>query len=52
MIKTIDRFLDHLTMYRLVLYYLMTLVGAAFVLGFVKLVPHDPLTRLEGATKK
>lgn len=34
MIKTIDRFLDHLTMYRLILYYLMTLVGTAFVFGF------------------
>jgi len=43
MIKTIDRFLDHLTMYRLVLYYLMALLGAAFLLGFVKLVPHDPI---------
>jgi ferredoxin-NADP reductase/Na+-translocating ferredoxin:NAD+ oxidoreductase RnfD subunit len=43
MIKTIDRFLDHLTMYRLVLYYLMTLVGTAFVFGFVGLVQHDPL---------
>jgi Na+-transporting NADH:ubiquinone oxidoreductase subunit NqrB len=44
MIKTIDRFLDHLTMYRLVLYYLMALLGTAFTLGFVKLVPHDPAT--------
>jgi len=43
-IKTIDRFLDRLTMYMLVLYYLMALVGAAFMLGFVKLVPHDPIT--------
>ncbi|TJX65194.1 MAG: hypothetical protein E5W21_10800, partial [Mesorhizobium sp.] len=43
MIKTIDRVLDHLTMYRLVLYYLMALVGAAFVLSLVKLVPHDPI---------
>ncbi|RVA20013.1 hypothetical protein EN935_34170, partial [Mesorhizobium sp. M7D.F.Ca.US.004.03.1.1] len=43
MIKTIDRFLDRLTMYRLVLYYLITLVSAAFVLGFAKLVPHDPI---------
>ena len=34
MIKTIDRFLDHLTMYRLVLYYLMALVGAASMLSF------------------
>ncbi|WP_292166915.1 hypothetical protein [Mesorhizobium sp.] len=43
MIKTIDRFLDHLTMYRLVLYYLMALVSAALVLGFAKLVPNDPI---------
>jgi Na+-transporting NADH:ubiquinone oxidoreductase subunit NqrB len=43
MIKIIDRFLDHLTTYRLVLYYLMGLVGTAFVFGFAKLVPHDPI---------
>ncbi|MDG4875307.1 RnfABCDGE type electron transport complex subunit D [Mesorhizobium sp. WSM4935] len=43
MIKAIDRFLDHLTMYRLVLYYLMALLGTAFAFCFVKLVPHDPL---------
>ncbi|TPJ54761.1 RnfABCDGE type electron transport complex subunit D [Mesorhizobium sp. B2-6-4] len=43
MIKAIDRFLDHLTMYRLVFYYLIALVSAAFGLGFVKLVPHDPI---------
>ena len=43
MIKALDRLLDHLTMYRLVLYYLMALLGAAFLLGFAKLVPHDPV---------
>lgn len=43
MIKAVDRFLDHLTMYRLVLYYLMALLGAAFAFGFLRLVPHDPL---------
>lgn len=43
MIKGVDRFLDHLTMYRLVLYYLMALVAAAIALSFAKLVPHDPL---------
>ncbi|GLQ80566.1 hypothetical protein GCM10007881_40850 [Mesorhizobium huakuii] len=43
MIKTIDRLLDHQTMYRLVLYYLIALLGTAFVLGFLKLVPHDPV---------
>ncbi|MGB3539767.1 MAG: RnfABCDGE type electron transport complex subunit D [Mesorhizobium sp.] len=42
MIKTIDRFLDHLTMYRLILYYLMALVGTAFLFGLARLVPHDP----------
>ena len=29
-------------MYRLVLYYLVALVGTAFMFGFIKLVPHDP----------
>ncbi|BCM20856.1 FAD-dependent oxidoreductase [Mesorhizobium sp. J8] len=43
MIKAVDRFLDHVTMYRLVLYYLMALLSAAFAFCFVKLVPHDPL---------
>ncbi|TIP35243.1 MAG: hypothetical protein E5X69_25295, partial [Mesorhizobium sp.] len=42
MIKTLDRLLDHLTMYRLVLYYLAALLIAAFLFGFLKLVPHDP----------
>ena len=42
MIKAVDRFLDHVTMYRLVLYYLMALLVAAFAFGFVRLVPHDP----------
>jgi ferredoxin-NADP reductase len=43
MIKFLDRLLDHITMYRLVLYYLVVLVAAAFVLGVVKLVPQDPI---------
>ncbi len=42
MTAVIDRMLDHTTMYRLVLYYLMALVAAAFVLGFFNMVPHDP----------
>jgi ferredoxin-NADP reductase len=42
MISFVDRLLDHTTMYRLVLYYLIALVAAAFVLGFFQLVPHDP----------
>lgn len=42
MIKLVDDFLDHLTMYRLVLYYLAALLGAAFILCFLGMVPHDP----------
>jgi ferredoxin-NADP reductase/Na+-translocating ferredoxin:NAD+ oxidoreductase RnfD subunit len=42
MITFIDRHLDGLTMYRLVLYYLVALIGTSFVFGFIKLVPLDP----------
>jgi ferredoxin-NADP reductase/Na+-translocating ferredoxin:NAD+ oxidoreductase RnfD subunit len=42
MIKALDRFLDHLTMYRLVLYYLVGLLGLALALGFFDLVQHPP----------
>ena len=44
MTRFIDRLLDHITMYRLVLYYLMALLGTAFVLSFFRIVPHDPIT--------
>ena len=43
MIKTIDRFLDHLTMYRLVLYYLGILLATALVLSIINLLPYDPI---------
>ncbi len=43
MIRTLDRLLDHITIYRLVLYHLIGLFGAALVLGFFKAVPHDPV---------
>jgi glycine betaine catabolism B len=42
MINFIDGFLNHTTMYRLVLYYVSALLVAAFGLGFFQLVPHDP----------
>ena len=42
MINRIDGFLNHVTMYRLVLYYVVALLVGAFVLGFFGLVPHDP----------
>ncbi len=43
MIRAIDSLLDRITMYRLVLYYLIALVVAALVLGFLKIMPHDPM---------
>ncbi|QIG51025.1 hypothetical protein G5V57_26825 [Nordella sp. HKS 07] len=43
MIKAIDRFLDHQTMYRLVLYFLVALLGSALVLGLFRLLPQDPV---------
>ncbi len=42
MIKILDRFLDHTTMYRLVLWHLIALVGAAMVLSVFGLVPFAP----------
>jgi ferredoxin-NADP reductase len=42
MIRIVDRFLDHITMYRLVLYYLAVLLVAAIVAAFFGLVPHGP----------
>ncbi|MEK1886883.1 MAG: hypothetical protein AAAB35_04725 [Phyllobacterium sp.] len=42
MIRLLERKLDRLTMYRLMLYYLEALLGAAFVFGFLQLVPHEP----------
>ncbi|MCX5497537.1 RnfABCDGE type electron transport complex subunit D [Kaistia dalseonensis] len=38
----VDRFLNHVTMYRLVLFYVAGLLAVSFGLGFFKLVPHDP----------
>ncbi len=42
MTRLIDRFLDHITMYRLVLYYLIALIVTAFVLGYFGIIAHDP----------
>ena len=42
MINFVDGYLNHTTMYRLVLYYVSVLLVAAFGLGFFHLVPHDP----------
>ncbi len=38
----IDNFLNRITMYRLVLYYLIVLIGAAAVFGFFGVLPESP----------
>ncbi len=43
MIRFVDAFLDHITMYRLTLYYLVGLVGLAVVLALFGIVPHTPV---------
>lgn len=40
--KYIDDFLNRITMYRLVMYYLAVLLGVAFILSFFSLLPFDP----------
>ncbi len=42
MIRLIDHFLDRITMYRLVLYYLIILIVAAVALSFAGVLPYDP----------
>jgi ferredoxin-NADP reductase len=41
--KTIDNFLDKITMYRLILYFLTFLVAFAIILGFFRLLPYSAL---------
>lgn len=43
MIGTLDRFIDRITMYRLVLWYLVALVVATLLLGLLHLVAVDPV---------
>jgi ferredoxin-NADP reductase len=42
-VKVFDRFLDHVTMYRLVLYYLIGLLAVASVLALVHVMPQNPV---------
>jgi len=42
--KFIDTFLDKITMYRLVLYYLLFLIAVACVFGFLGILPYNPLS--------
>lgn len=46
MLKFIDRVIDRITMYRLVLYYLLALLGWAMILGLFGLLPYSPLALL------
>src|SRR4051794_28008522 len=46
MITFIDRRLDQITMYRLTLYYLIFLLGAAMLLSFAAILPYDPFALL------
>lgn len=44
--KLIDNLLDQITMYRLVLYYLLFLLGIAVFFGFLGLLPYSPIAIL------
>jgi ferredoxin-NADP reductase len=44
MLNFIDRFLNKITMYRLVLYYLITLVGIAVIFAAFGLLPYNPIS--------
>lgn len=46
MFKLIDKFLNQITMYRLILYYVLFLWFVAFILSFFGLVPYSPLDLL------
>ena len=49
MLRVIDQALDRVTMYRLTLYYLLALLGAAFVLALAGVLPIDPLALASSA---
>jgi ferredoxin-NADP reductase/Na+-translocating ferredoxin:NAD+ oxidoreductase RnfD subunit len=46
MLNFIDKFLNKITMYKLVLYYLEAIIIVAFILSFFGLVPYNPLAIL------
>lgn len=50
MLNVIDAFLNKITMYRLVLYYLIVLFGAAVIFGFLHLLPYNPLAIIFSTT--
>ena len=50
MIKIIDNLLNKVTMYRLVLYYLIAILGSAVLLSFFHILAYDPLALLVSAS--
>ncbi len=46
MLKLIDNVLNRITMYRLILYYLVFLLGVAVLMCFAGILPYDPFTLL------
>jgi ferredoxin-NADP reductase/Na+-translocating ferredoxin:NAD+ oxidoreductase RnfD subunit len=50
MFTLVDNFLNKITMYRLVLYYLLVLLGAAALFGFFGILPYNPATLVFSAT--
>jgi glycine betaine catabolism B len=46
MIKAVDNWLNRVTMYRLVLYFLIGLLGVAFVLSYARVLTFDPIALL------
>ena len=46
MLKSIDKFLNYITMYRLILYFLFGLIAIAALFGQFKILPYSPLAIL------
>lgn len=46
MIKRIDKLIDKLSMYRLLIYYLLFLIGAAFILSLFRILTYNPFSIL------
>ncbi|MEO8396217.1 MAG: oxidoreductase, partial [Chloroflexota bacterium] len=46
MIRLIDQLLNRITMYRIVLYTLIFLLGVSVVLSFMHILPYDPFALL------
>ena len=49
MLKAVDNWLNRVTMYRLVLYFLIVLLGAAVALSYVRVLNFDPIALLFSA---